>query len=130
MERALRWARAAVEIHASRCPNPDACVAGWYPSKHLAIVQYRAGNFEDALATLARCESIWRESERIQRPNSHATPENALDQAFIAMSHWRLGHEAEARAALAKAKEVVGSPDQLVVDAKAAIAEAAAMMGK
>ena len=46
------------------------------------------------------------------------------------MSHWRLGHEAEARAALAKAKEVVGSTNQQVVDARPAIAEAEAMIGK
>ena len=71
---ALRRARALYKI------APD---VGYYVNT-LGVAQYRVGNYEDALVTLARSDTI-----------NGGIPS---DVAFIAMAHHHLGHADEARA--------------------------------
>ncbi len=61
------------------------------------VLEYRLGRFEAALATLAKSDAHYTESEG-------GSP---ADVAFIALAHKRLGHGDEARAALGRLRELM-----------------------
>lgn len=71
----------------------------WYLNT-LGVAQYRCGHFEDALATLHRCDAMNRASDNRYDP--------ASDTLFQAMCLWQLGQHDEARQLLAKSDEMVG----------------------
>ncbi|NUQ65403.1 MAG: protein kinase [Pirellulales bacterium] len=77
---ALFWARKAVELapHSGTIRNT------------LGVVEYRAGQWQAALATLEK-------SMELQEGG------DSYDWFFVAMAHWQLGHEDEARQWYAKA---------------------------
>jgi tetratricopeptide (TPR) repeat protein len=82
----------------------------------VGVAQYRLGRFDEAIATLERSEQLT-EGTQIS------------DFAFLAMSHARLGHRAEARTYLARVHE---SKDSLKPDDeqyRRIIAEAEAVVG-
>ena len=68
----------------------------------LGALQYRLGYFEEALLTLAQSGLDFR-----QQPEG---PEPAC-VAFIAMAHHRLGHAAEAQAALERFRNILRQPE-------------------
>jgi tetratricopeptide (TPR) repeat protein len=80
--KALADARKAVELR----PDNAAIL------NTLGVALYRAGQFEEALSVLARTDALYVQSGQGQQP---------ADWAFIAMARWKLGQQAEARAALA-----------------------------
>jgi eukaryotic-like serine/threonine-protein kinase len=61
----------------------------------LGVALFRAGQFDEALATLTRTAAV--------HDAEPAGPQPA-DWVFLAMTHWNLGHEAQARSALAKVR--------------------------
>jgi hypothetical protein len=87
---ALRQAEAVVRL------TPE----NWYCLKMLGFAQYRVGRYAEALATLT-------ESDKLQ-----ATPEGSLpaDLAFLAMARHQLGKKDEAKATLARLREVMKQP--------------------
>ncbi len=91
-ERALRWARAAVRLDKSL-----------HVLNTLGIAHYRAGACEEALHTLLETD----------RQNQGKYYSRALDLAFIAMCHEKLGRHAEALALLKEVRVALdGSPDE------------------
>jgi WD40 repeat protein/tRNA A-37 threonylcarbamoyl transferase component Bud32 len=87
---ALRYAEAANRL------NPE---NGEYLTT-LGIAQYRAGHFEQALATLTRAERL----------NSKPDTPSPANLAFLAMAQHRLGKKAEARATLARLAQAMKDP--------------------
>jgi tetratricopeptide (TPR) repeat protein len=81
-QRAVRCARRALELAPE---DPDVL-------NTLGVALYRAGRFDECLATLRRSDELGR-ARRDSR--------QAADVAFLAMAHWKLGHAEEARAELA-----------------------------
>jgi len=72
----------------------------------LGVAQYRAGKFEDALATLARSTALYAETGKAQ----------PADIAFIAMAHAKLSqtkpdHADQAKAALAQLRKLMIKPE-------------------
>jgi hypothetical protein len=67
----------------------------------LGVAQYRAGKWEDALASLARSTSL---------DETHGTPA-PVDLAFTAMAHFKLGHTDEARSVLASLERLIAEDE-------------------
>jgi WD40 repeat protein/serine/threonine protein kinase len=88
--KALAWAQTACHL----APDSGACLT----TRGIAL--YRLGDYAEALATLSRAEALSPADPRGRPP--------AL--AFEAMAHRRLGHDAEARAALDALREVMRKP--------------------
>jgi hypothetical protein len=88
VQRALRWTREACD----RSPGDGNLL------NTRGVAEYRAGEFETALATLRASGALQRASPRPY--------DGAFDLAFEAMCLARLGRREEAQAALAKAKEL------------------------
>jgi WD40 repeat protein len=88
--RALRYAEAAVHL----APED-----GEYLNT-LGVAQYRVGRYADALATLTKSEKL------------NATKEGSIpdDLAFLAMTQHQLGKKDEAKATLARLREVMKQP--------------------
>jgi WD40 repeat protein len=107
--RALDWAQTACRL----APDDGPCLTT------LAAAQYRVGHDADVLATLARAEPL----------NQGDDAERATDLAFLAMTHQRLGHKAEASAALAQFRQAMAtSVSARTQEARALQAEAEALM--
>jgi len=68
----------------------------------LGVAQYRAGKYEDALATLARSTALYAKAGTAQ----------PADVAFIAMAHAKLGHTDQAKASLASLRTLMAMPEQ------------------
>jgi tetratricopeptide (TPR) repeat protein len=86
----------------------------------IGALHYRMGRFEEAIATLATSHAYYRQKYGAGSPT---------DLAFSAMAHARLGHEAEARAAMAELGQVVRDPRFAdVPDAPRLLAEAEAVV--
>ena len=68
----------------------------------LGVAQYRAGRYQEALATLTRSDQI-----KSKVPNGSPAPS---DLAFLAMAQHRLGKKAEARATLARLIQAMKDP--------------------
>jgi tetratricopeptide (TPR) repeat protein len=90
--RALRRAEAAVRLAPEN---------GTY-SKTLGVVLYRVGRYEQALEALLRATAL--DTAQRGRP----TP---TEMAFLAMTHHRLGHAAEARAGLDALRARIKEPE-------------------
>jgi WD40 repeat protein len=69
----------------------------------LGIAQYRAGKVRQGLATLEGAEK--RRAELAQGPDPH-------NLAFLALTHWRLGHPHRAQAALRKCRALMRLPER------------------
>jgi WD40 repeat protein/tRNA A-37 threonylcarbamoyl transferase component Bud32 len=63
----------------------------------LGVAQYRVGDYETAVQTLTRSDEL-----------NGGIPE---DVAFLAMTHWQLGNEDEAKGQLARLRELMQSPE-------------------
>jgi tetratricopeptide (TPR) repeat protein len=85
VEKALTWAQRAVEMTPTSSGN-------W---NTLGIACYRTGNWQDAVNALEKSEELY--------PHEHL-PFNGF---FLAMAHWQLGHQDEARQWYDKAVETV-----------------------
>jgi predicted oxidoreductase (fatty acid repression mutant protein) len=85
--KALAAARRVIEL------APD---QGFYFNT-LGVALYRASEFKEALDTLTRSDAINAKGEDGPLPG---------DIAFIAMSHWQLGHKDEARTSLATLRDL------------------------
>ncbi|MFN0134615.1 MAG: protein kinase domain-containing protein [Phycisphaerae bacterium] len=100
--KAVADARRAVELAPKQ---------GYYLNT-LGVVLYRtakdAAEFQEALDTLVRSDAM--------NAKGAAGPQPA-DRAFIAMAHWKLGHEVEARTALAAFRELAAT-DRWKADAE------------
>jgi WD40 repeat protein len=68
----------------------------------LGVAQYRAGRLEEAVATLRRCEEMYRERRGTAHP---------IDVAVLAMARRRLGKDEEARADLERMRALLGAPE-------------------
>jgi WD40 repeat protein/serine/threonine protein kinase len=90
IRQALRLAEAACRLE----PNQ-----GYYLNT-LGVAQYRAGQYEEALATLTRSEPL----------NAAAETSHPADLAFLAMAHYQLGHKAQAQATLERLRAALKSP--------------------
>jgi hypothetical protein len=66
----------------------------------LGVAQYRVGRYADALATLTK-------SEKRKATKEGTTPD---DLAFLAMTRHQLGQKDEAKAALARLREIMKQP--------------------
>ena len=108
-QRGLRLAKAACRL------EPD---NGFYLNT-LGVAQYRTGSVADALATLARSNTLNKQKE-------------PADVAFLAMAYQHLGHPAEARAMLDRLPELLrqrrGMGASEVVEDRAFLAEAQAVV--
>jgi tetratricopeptide (TPR) repeat protein len=116
MEKALRWAVEGERLHASRCPRNGACVAGWHAVSSVAEVQYRAGRYEEAKATILRCEAI--RTAAGQPAYAHGTA-----AALMAATEFRLGNLESASDKLEEARRL--APDEY---SRPYIEEAAALI--
>jgi tetratricopeptide (TPR) repeat protein len=88
--RALGWAEAAVRL----APGNEMFL------NTLGVAQYRAGRYAEALANLTKAEKL--------RPSEDGSlPE---DLAFLAMAEFQLGKKDEAKATLARLREVMKQP--------------------
>jgi tetratricopeptide (TPR) repeat protein len=106
-ERAVRFAEAACKV------KPE---SGHYLST-LGVAQYRLGEYEEALATLAHSDEF----------NGGKQP---ADVAFLAMANQRLGRIEEARAGLARLRVLMQDADLAAdEDARNFLAEAEALIG-
>ena len=99
--RAVRFAPVAPNAAATAVADARRAVAlapeeGFYLNT-LGVALCRAGEYKEALDTLARSADL----------NAHGPEgEQPSDWAFIAMARWQLGQKAEARAALTKFREL------------------------
>jgi tetratricopeptide (TPR) repeat protein len=66
------------------------------------VVLYRLGRYEEALEILAESDAHYSKERAGGFPH---------DVAFIAMAHHQLGHEAEARAALERLRQIMQQPE-------------------
>jgi hypothetical protein len=124
--KALAWAQEAVRLHTLRCPDPQHCKPGWYPTNTLAMCQVRAGKYADALKTLEECAVIWRNVY----PATHG---NAVDIGIQAMALNGLGRHDEARAALERSRAILAEgpmPDDLDAAAHEVVREASALIDR
>ena len=64
----------------------------------LAVAQYRVGQYETAIKTLTRSDQL----NSMGNDDSHPT-----DIVFLAMSHHRLGHAADARQLLDRVRQLL-----------------------
>jgi WD40 repeat protein len=85
---ALRQARRACEL------EPD----NWHFLNTLGVAQYRVGQYQEAVATLARSDKVSVERTRESTP---------ADLAFLALAHARLGQDREARAVLERLRQLM-----------------------
>jgi serine/threonine protein kinase/WD40 repeat protein len=104
-QRALTLARRAVELF----PNQAASL------NTLGVAQYRVGHFADAVATLQKSQAL---GNRI-----------ADDLFFLAMAHWRLGDNPQARTCFQKAVEWMEKNQPADYELLRFRAEAAALLG-
>jgi serine/threonine protein kinase len=103
LAKALAWAEEGERIHRSRCPRPDACVAGWYALSSLSIAQYRAGQFDKSIATLDRCQASWNTTHQ-----PAIAP--AVDTGWMALNYAKLGNVALAVRMLDSLREMMKDP--------------------
>jgi tetratricopeptide (TPR) repeat protein len=87
---AWQQAQAAYQL----APEPSACLTT------LGLAQYRLGQYEAAVETLARSEKL-----RATRADSHPA-----DLAFLAMAQYQLGRKEQAQATLARLREALRNP--------------------
>jgi Flp pilus assembly protein TadD len=107
-ERALTLARRALEL----VPNQPTF------TNTLGVVQYRAGLYTEAIATLDRSLAL-----------GHGT-QDGYDRMFQAMAHWRLGDKPKALACFGKALEWIERNPQFDEDLVGFRAEASALLGQ
>jgi|GEM_PF-1090272 len=87
----------------------------------LGVAQYRAGWYEEALATLGRAEAL-------NAASRGPTPE---DLAFIAMAQWKLNRKDAARATLAALRELLrADPPKATAEAQGFLHEAETLIGE
>jgi len=67
--------------------------------KTLGVAQYRSGKYQEAVATLMRCD----------RQRKKPTP---ADLAFLAMAQYRLGQKEQASATLQRLQQLMKAADQ------------------
>jgi WD40 repeat protein/predicted Ser/Thr protein kinase len=67
----------------------------------LGILQYGAGKYQEALATLERADKLNSRSKRGRQP---------ADLAFLAMSHFKLGQKEKAQTELAELRQLMKQP--------------------
>jgi serine/threonine protein kinase len=103
LAKALAWAEAGERVHRSRCPHPDACVAGWYALSSLSVAQYRAGQFDKSLETVARCQASW---------NTTHSPSiaPAVDTGWMVLNYAKTGNMALAASLLDSLREMMKDP--------------------
>ncbi|MHC4549454.1 MAG: serine/threonine-protein kinase [Planctomycetota bacterium] len=108
---ALRGAQACL------ADRPDA-----FDAVHtVGVLQYRLGQYEEALATLARSDAHHAEEPGGGLP---------ADVAFLAMAHHRLGQAQEAQAALARLRELMRRDEHAGDEqARVLLAEAGEVLG-
>jgi tetratricopeptide (TPR) repeat protein len=70
--------------------------------KSLGVAQYRAGLFDEAVASLARSDALF---------VAAGEPKQPANRAFLAMAHHQLGHADEARAALQRLRKLMEDAD-------------------
>jgi serine/threonine protein kinase/plasmid stabilization system protein ParE len=85
------------------------------------VLLYRLGRYEEALEALALSDAHYSQEHEGGFPH---------DAAFIAMTHYQLGHEEEARVALARLRRIMQDPEfSGDEEAEAFLAEAEALLG-
>jgi serine/threonine protein kinase/Flp pilus assembly protein TadD len=104
----------AVECAAKACELAPADGKGW---ARLGVARYRAGDWRGAVAALARAARLRGDGDRI-------------DWLFLAMSHWRLGDEGEARRWYDRAGARVGKEVPASEELRRFQAEAATVMSR
>jgi hypothetical protein len=83
------------------------------------VLLYRLGRYEEALELLTRSDA---DDSQTQSGGS------LRDLAFIAMAHYRLGHEEQAQATLARLREIMKAPEFYgMEEAQGFLAEAEAL---
>jgi WD40 repeat protein/serine/threonine protein kinase len=112
LRRALRWAEAACRLE----PKDGETL------NTVAVVHYRLGNYQQALTTLARAETL---------NAAHFDGPHPCDLAVRALIQIRLGQLEPARAKLARVRELLKSPLWLECDeARLVLSEAEALLEK
>jgi WD40 repeat protein len=111
LRRALRWSEAACRLE----PEDGEFI------NTLAMVQYRLGDYQNVLTTLARGEAL---------NAAHFDGPHPCDLAVRALVEIRLGQLEPARARLARVRELLKSPLWLECDeARVVLSEAEALLG-
>jgi tetratricopeptide (TPR) repeat protein len=106
----------------------------------LGVAQYRTGQHQEALATLTRVKQLMRAKDEAERTRQKIVstgisfgpfPGIVAEQAFLAMTHYRLGQKEQARVQLEELrrsmktfKDLHWSPDE---DSAAFVREAEAL---
>lgn len=101
---ALTWAQERVRLHNSRCPRPESCQPGWYAMNTLAVIRSKGGLFQDSLASLDECESIWNADGKLPIEG------HAVDAGWRAVNLARLGRHDEAARTLAELRDLMREP--------------------